>query len=86
MDSKWAWAHERCFLLLRIKSFVTNLCEHRPAQSQDLGLAARQDPGVCTSRRARLALSLGPGRLSEVVLVIHTFMRFARRLVQCIFK
>ena len=46
MDSKWAWAHERYFLLLRIKSFVTNLCEHRPAQFQGLGLAARQDPGV----------------------------------------
>ena len=86
MDSKWAWVHERLFLHFLIKSFVRKPVRAPARPISGFGLGRSSGSGGLTSRRARLALSLGAGRLSEVVYVIRTLVRFARRLVQCIFN
>ena len=66
------------FLHFLIKSFDRKLVRAPARPISGFGFGRSSGPGG-------FALSLGPGRLAEIVYIIHTLVRLARRPVQCIF-
>ena len=61
MDSKWAWAHEQCFLLLRIKSFVEKpvRAPARPISGFVLGRSSGSRGSY--EQKSAIRVELGPG-------------------------